>query len=128
MPTPTPAQSQEKPWIDCQAHGHFLAWLERSAGTVITTTYNSGKLALISCMEGQLHLQVHKFARPMGLAVEPDRIALATQTSILWFERKKRGQEPFWDKREGGKGRQTPFVQATGIDRRFDGARLKKGS
>lgn len=54
---------------------------------MVTTTYNSGKLALVSCLEGQLHLQVHKFARPMGLAVTRDRLALATQTSILWFDR-----------------------------------------
>lgn len=85
--SPAYAQPQKKPWIDCQPRGHFLAWLERSGGTVATTTYNSGKLALISCVEGQLHLRVHKFARPMGLAVERNRLALATQTSIVRFDR-----------------------------------------
>ncbi|MEO2047441.1 MAG: TIGR03032 family protein [Pirellulales bacterium] len=85
--SPAPAQPQKKPWIECRARGNFLAWMERSGGTVVTTTYNSGKLALISCVEGQLHLQVHKFARPMGLALEHDRLALATQTSIVWFDR-----------------------------------------
>ena len=85
----TSSPPTEKPWIECQAHGDFLGWLEDSAGTILVTTYNSGKLALLSCKQGVLRLKVVKFARPMGLAVDEHRLAIATKKSILLFDRQK---------------------------------------
>ncbi len=79
----------EKPWIECQAHGEFLDWLDDAAGTILVSTYNSGKLALVSCKQGELRLQVYKFARPMGLAVDEHRLAIATKESILLFDRQE---------------------------------------
>lgn len=81
-----PSPLEEKPWVECQSHGDFLDWLEQSGGTVLATTYNSGKLALVSCVDGQLWLRIHKFARPMGMAIGESRLALAVQESILLFD------------------------------------------
>jgi uncharacterized protein (TIGR03032 family) len=86
----------EKGRLECRADDPFLSWLEQAAGTILATTYNSGKLALLSCLDGSLRLRIHNFARPMGLAINADRLAIAAQQSIRMFDRQALDpNEPF---------------------------------
>lgn len=75
---PLPAVVAARP-IELRPRGDFVEWLAGSGGTIVVTTYNSGKLALFSAPDGELAASYWSFPRPMGLAVEIDRMALATR-------------------------------------------------
>lgn len=49
------------------------------------TTYNSGRLLVLAAPEGRLRWRAWRFERPMGLAVEGDRAALAVREEVLRF-------------------------------------------
>ena len=49
----------------------------------MVSTYNSGKLVLVSCREDRLFTRVVKLPRPMGLASAGHSLAIATQGSLL---------------------------------------------
>ncbi|QDT00343.1 TIGR03032 family protein [Adhaeretor mobilis] len=79
--------------IQIQAHGEFVPWLEATGGSLLVTTYNSGKLAAFSVDKQGLRTRVWKFPRPMGLAIRGDRIALAARHHFRIFQRT--GQNSF---------------------------------
>src|SRR5262249_42309569 len=54
--------------------------------SLLVSTYQAGKLAVVSAHAGQLDLALHNFERPMGVAVRPDRIAVGTRSQV-WFLR-----------------------------------------
>jgi uncharacterized protein (TIGR03032 family) len=87
----TPAQHRPPPRIELRAHGDFVDWLAGSRGTLAVTTYNSGKLALFSAPAGELTTRVWRFPRPMGVAFEAGRLAVAVHTQIHIFHA---GDEP----------------------------------
>jgi uncharacterized protein (TIGR03032 family) len=64
--------------------------LEHLGISVLISTYQAGKLAVIGGARGDLDLTFHNYDRPMGLAVDPglDRLAVATRDAILvaWNE------------------------------------------
>jgi len=86
-----PAKSQ----LRCRARGDLAQWLAESGGSLAITTYNSGKLVLVSSIEGRLRFRTHRFPRPMGIAVAGDRLSLAIRQQILLFQRKKSDQNAF---------------------------------
>jgi len=73
--------------IQVAAHGDFVPWLEASGGSLLVTTYNSGKLAAFSVGKQGLRTRVWKFPRPMGLAIRSGRIALAARHYLRVFQR-----------------------------------------
>ncbi|MEQ8837016.1 MAG: TIGR03032 family protein, partial [Lacipirellulaceae bacterium] len=73
--------------IEVVAHGEFLEWLESTGGTLLVTTYNSGKLASFSVGKGGLHVKVWKFPRPMGMAIRGNKIALAAREYLRVFSK-----------------------------------------
>jgi len=85
--------------LQCRAHGELVEWLFASGGSLAITTYTSGKLLLASCFEEQLRWRVRRFPRPMGLAVEGRRLALAVQNRLLLYrnsrEKTERRRERF---------------------------------
>ncbi len=81
----TPAGPLAPPQIETRASGDFIEWLARSRGALAVTTYNSGKLAIFSAPTGDLVDGVWRFARPMGVAFENSRLAVATQEHIWVF-------------------------------------------
>jgi uncharacterized protein (TIGR03032 family) len=50
--------------------------------SVLVTTYQAGKLVVIGTDEAGLSLGFYNFDRPMGLAVRPDRLALAARDCV----------------------------------------------
>jgi len=78
-----PTKSQ----LRCRARGEFAQWLAESGGSLAITTYSSGKLVLVSSIEGCLRFRTHRFTRPMGIALEGDQLALAVRKQVLLFRR-----------------------------------------
>jgi uncharacterized protein (TIGR03032 family) len=76
------------PRIETRVHGDFVPWLAASGGTLAVTTYNSGKLAFFSAPDGRLALHILKLPRPMGLAFDGSRLAVAVREAILVMESK----------------------------------------
>jgi uncharacterized protein (TIGR03032 family) len=50
--------------------------------SVLVTTYQAGKLVVVGTHEAGLALGFYNFDRPMGLAVRPDRLALAARDCV----------------------------------------------
>jgi uncharacterized protein (TIGR03032 family) len=70
------------PRIELRAHGRFVEWLAAARGTVAVTTYNSGKLAMFCAPAGRLECRLWRLVRPMGLAYDGGRLAIATREEI----------------------------------------------
>lgn len=81
---PPPPIAAAKP-IKLRLRGDFVDWLAASAGTLAVTTYNSGKLAFFSAADGRLDASFWSFPRPMGLAYDGDRFALASRDHVWSF-------------------------------------------
>ena len=62
--------------------------LEAAQATLMISTYQAGKLAVIGSRQKQVQLSMHNFDRPMGVAVTPaaDRMAVAARDKI-WLLR-----------------------------------------
>jgi uncharacterized protein (TIGR03032 family) len=69
--------------VQCSVSEGFADWIERSGGSIAITTYQAGKVALVGWNGRQVHFTMRQFERPMGLAVDGSRMALATQTQLL---------------------------------------------
>jgi uncharacterized protein (TIGR03032 family) len=67
----------------------FAALLEHLGASLLVSTYQAGKLALVGASRGTLALSFHNFDRPMGLAIQGDRIAVAARNQI-WFLKNNR--------------------------------------
>jgi uncharacterized protein (TIGR03032 family) len=68
-------------------HSHNFGRLLTELGcSLLVSTYQAGKLVVVSAQAGQLDLALHNFERPMGLAVRPDRVAVGVRSQV-WFLR-----------------------------------------
>jgi uncharacterized protein (TIGR03032 family) len=68
--------------IDCAASAGFQAWFSQAGGSLGVTTYQAGKVAMIGWDGRQVTLLMREFDKPLGLAVEGARLALATRYDI----------------------------------------------
>ena len=71
--------------IACRADEGFQAWLAGVGGSVAITTYQAGKVALVGWDGHQVTLLMRQFDKPLGLAAEGGRLALATRNDVLIF-------------------------------------------
>jgi uncharacterized protein (TIGR03032 family) len=83
-PCPPPPEIVAAQQIELRVRGDFVSWLESARGSLAVTTYNSGKLALFSVENGELASSYWKLPRPMGVAFNNGRLAVATQRH-LWL-------------------------------------------
>jgi uncharacterized protein (TIGR03032 family) len=60
----------------------FPALLDQLGASVLVTTYQAGKLVVLRANEGHLNTHFRGFRKPMGLAVEGDRLAVGTALEI----------------------------------------------
>jgi uncharacterized protein (TIGR03032 family) len=82
MPPAMPVHASQ---IDIRVHGDFSEWLVAANGTLAVTTYNSGRLALVSAPAGRLTTRFVRLARPMGVAFDGVRLAVAAREQIhVW--------------------------------------------
>lgn len=81
------ADNENRPMeaIGCTANEGFIRWLAESGGSIVTSTYQSGKLAIISWDGQQLSLLMRDFEKPLGVAVAGNRMALATKHEVTLF-------------------------------------------
>ena len=52
--------------------------------SLLVSTYQAGKVAVVGAADGELALSYHNFERAMGLAVKPDAIAVGARAQV-WF-------------------------------------------
>ncbi len=71
--------------IECSASDSFQAWLSQAGGSLAITTYQAGKLALVGWNGQQVTVLLRQFPKPMGLAVQGQRLALATHHEVWIF-------------------------------------------
>src|SRR6266542_2670310 len=71
--------------VQCSLTEGFPEWLARADGSLAVTTYQAGKVALVGWDGRQVTLLLRQFSRPMGLAVDGPRLALATQREVWRF-------------------------------------------
>jgi uncharacterized protein (TIGR03032 family) len=73
----------------------FADLLAKLNTTLLVSTYQAGKLAVIGSQQRKLTLSFHNFDRPMGVAVDPraDRLAVAARDKV-WFLRNARDIAP----------------------------------
>jgi uncharacterized protein (TIGR03032 family) len=54
--------------------------------SLLVSTYQAGKVVAVGVAEGELTLSYHNFERAMGLAVKPDRIAVASRAQVWYLQ------------------------------------------
>lgn len=69
--------------LECRPDAGFVEWLGKADGTIAVTTYQAGKLVLIGWDGAQVTMLPRDFDRPMGMAVEGQRILLATRHEVI---------------------------------------------
>lgn len=84
-PLPAPPSPLPTSTITCSIDNGFGNWLSQINGSLMITTYQAGKAILVGWNGQQVTLLPRSFARPMGVAVAGDRLALATQEEVLLF-------------------------------------------
>jgi uncharacterized protein (TIGR03032 family) len=88
VPTPPPGAAQSGDVIECGISDAFAAWMSQAPGSILLTTYQAGKVAMIGFDGKQVTLLMRQFDKPMGLAVltgNATRIALASRNEVTLF-------------------------------------------
>jgi uncharacterized protein (TIGR03032 family) len=70
--------------ISFQHSPNFPQLLDELRSSLLVSTYQAGKLAVLSPSQGKLSLSFHNFDRPMGLAISPAQLAVGSRNQI-WF-------------------------------------------
>lgn len=63
----------------------FSEWISRAGGTLVVSTYQAGKVAMIGWDGRRVNLLMRQFDKPLGLAVQGRRIVLATRNDVIFF-------------------------------------------
>jgi uncharacterized protein (TIGR03032 family) len=71
--------------IQCHASDGFQQWLAQAGGSLVVTTYQSGRVVLVSWTGQQVNVLLRQFVKPMGLAQQGATLALATQHEVWLF-------------------------------------------
>jgi len=71
--------------IQCAASSGFESWMAQAGGTLAVSTYQAGKVAMIGWDGRQVTLLMREFDKPLGLAAEGPRLALATRHEVSVF-------------------------------------------
>ncbi len=63
----------------------FCDWIARADGSLVVSTYQAGKVAMIGWDGRQVTLLMRQFDKPLGLAVRERQIVLATRNDVTFF-------------------------------------------
>lgn len=85
VPTAGTSVAPRSDLIRCDISPDFGEWLSRAGGSVAITTYQAGKVALVGWDGQRVTLLLRQFNKPMGLAVDGPRLALATRHEVGLF-------------------------------------------
>jgi len=61
--------------IECAISDAFAAWMSQAGGSIVLTTYQAGKVAMIGWDGRQVTLLMRQFEKPMGLALSSGNLA-----------------------------------------------------
>jgi uncharacterized protein (TIGR03032 family) len=85
LPEGYPPADAANQTIQCTISDSFQHWLSQLPGALALTTYQAGKVVLVGWDGRQAVLLPRHFDKPMGLAVQGPRIALATRHEVILF-------------------------------------------
>ena len=71
--------------VACVADEGLSDWLSQAAGALAVTTYQAGKVCLVGWNGQQVTMLMRHFEKPMGLAVQGPRLALACRHELTLF-------------------------------------------
>lgn len=71
--------------IQCAISPAFAEWMSRAGGSLVITTYQAGKVAMVGFDGKQVTMLMRQFEKPMGLAINGPKIALATRNDVIIF-------------------------------------------
>ena len=88
--SPAPARPDDPPApapvrITTSHTESFVRILEELNVSILISTYQAGKVAVLRARGGKLFVTYHNFHRPMGIAVSPEQIAIGTNDQIWFF-------------------------------------------
>jgi uncharacterized protein (TIGR03032 family) len=83
-PTATSNESQPPPLRSIHT-ASFPQLLAEAAASVLVTTYQAGKLMILRHDDGVLNTHFRDFNKPMGLAVQQNKLAIGTNIEIAEF-------------------------------------------
>ena len=63
----------------------FADWLEATGGSLCFSTYQAGRVFLVSAASGEVHAQQRRIGPAMGLAVNADRLWIASRDQLWRF-------------------------------------------
>lgn len=88
------------PRFEITTSRQFESWLAGTGAALALTTYQAGMTLILGTdpVTGRLWVFNRRLQRPMGLACDRDRLAIATQTEIVTFvdARRETGGEPLY--------------------------------
>jgi uncharacterized protein (TIGR03032 family) len=68
--------------IECCASEAFGDWLARAGGSMLVTTYQAGKVAVVGSDGARVTLLMRDFDKPLGMALGGNRMVLATRNDV----------------------------------------------
>jgi len=78
-----PTDSNEPLRVACATTPSFEAWLSDARGALVVSTYQAGKVAMIGFAGDQVTLLMRQFDKPLGIATDGHRLALATRYDLM---------------------------------------------
>jgi uncharacterized protein DUF4915 len=81
-PEPAPPTTEAPPPLRSVHTSNFHAILQELGISVLVTTYQAGKLVMLRPDGERLNTHFRGFSKPMGLAVDGDRLAIGTSVEI----------------------------------------------
>src|SRR5690348_14571472 len=78
----SPATAEVLPPLRSAHTSNFSAILQELGVSVLVTTYQAGKLVMLRPDGERLNTHFRSFNKPMGLAVDGDRLAIGTSVEI----------------------------------------------
>jgi uncharacterized protein (TIGR03032 family) len=69
--------------IQCAISDPFQQWMSRAGGSLVITTYQAGKVAMVGWDGKQVTLLMRQFDKPMGMAAQGEKLALATRNDVV---------------------------------------------
>src|SRR5437868_5394593 len=82
MAEESPAPSETSPPLRSVHSSTFPVLLEQLGISVLVTTYQAGKLVMLRPDGATLNTHFRNFSKPMGLALDGDRLAIGTALEI----------------------------------------------
>jgi len=85
MPDPTqPSEATRE--VRFEHSSEFVGVLQQAGISLLVSTYQAGKLAVMGTDANGLSLSLHNFDKAMGMAIHPGQIAVGTGTQIWYLQ------------------------------------------